>query len=365
MKKFIVSSDVLRRGLKQLAPAINKKSPKPELLNVFMRITKGELEMIASDLELTIFVKIAIETREEFDMLVPFEFVNEIVGLVRSAPVTIGLPSARTFEIVDGDDIYKHSGLCKVEDYPKLPDVPKRTAVELPENFIDILTRSMNTVLKTDGRPDFKHAQLEILKDRGEIITTDGEAMFTHKIELGSQNGEKILISQKFASAVHSMTDAKRIAWTQNQVAIMSDTVTVCATRSEEKFPDLTKILTCNQEANLVLNRSQLVEALKKVCITKLSIKETVFNLKRDQGKIHLETKDPGAGIDIKAAIPGAFLGDTDLIRINSAKLLIMMEQIQTESVRLHIEAHDKKIMITSEDNKDYLGMIAPLKVNQ
>lgn len=369
MKKLIISSDSLRNGVKLVAHAINSKSHLPAINNMLLlRVTKGNLEMIGTDTELTVIAKFAAETPaafEPFDLLVPFDFFRDTVNLIRSAPVTIEHPSVRKARIIEGDNMTNLDSLNKVEEFPKLPSIPKQNSFSLPEDFVELLHKAMITVSKDENiKPVLQKANLEINTKSAKLISTDIEAMYSHTIKATSKEAEQLLFSPRMSSALRDLKGTIEMSYTQKQVAFVADGVTICCTRFEDKFPDVKPLLQVKLEANLVLERSALMMALKKLCLNSMALKATTVYLTREEGKITFETYDKENARMIKASIPGSYIGEIEKLSINPVKLQKMMDQVDTENIRMHIDKAEKAIIITTEDNPDYIGLIMPLKIN-
>lgn len=368
MKKVIVSSDSIRAGMSLMAHAINPKSALPVTRNVLLRVSKGKIQMVATDTELTVIADYPAETpsgTEPFELLIPFDFLKNIVSLIRSAPVMIEHPSARKASIIEGDDVFKLDSLDKLEEFPKLPVIPKQNSLQLPGDFIELLQKAMLTVGKGDVKPALLMANLEIGKKESKLISSDMQTLFSHSIKVASKEPDQILFSSKLAKAVHDMKGAIEIQWTKNQVALSSESVVICCTRSEDMFPNVKMLLQVKEDANLILERSLLITVLKKLCVNSMPIKEATLYLTKDAGKINFETQDLDMSRTIRASIPGSYIGSVEKLSLNPVKLLTMMEQVNTDKIRMHIEAPEKAIMITTEENADYLGLIMPLKINE
>jgi DNA polymerase-3 subunit beta len=80
MKKIIISTDALKPALSKLGQAVNPKSVLPVLLNLYCRVTENQVELIATNLEITIYYRLQCAAKEAFDFLIPFDFLNKIVS---------------------------------------------------------------------------------------------------------------------------------------------------------------------------------------------------------------------------------------------------------------------------------------------
>ena len=85
MKKFIVSSQILKQVLHKLGLAVNTKTVLPVLSNVYIKVTDGQLELITSDLETTIIYRTEAETSGEgFEFLMSYQLLSKITTLSKN-----------------------------------------------------------------------------------------------------------------------------------------------------------------------------------------------------------------------------------------------------------------------------------------
>lgn len=362
MKKFIISSKQLAAALKKLEQAVSKKSVLPVLEDVYLKVRKAEVELITTDLELTIIVTCSGEASHEFEMLIPFEFIKKVCALAGDQPISIEMNGNRG-RIHGENDTYELGSLDKVEDYPKLPQPPQQKFIKMNGTFIEWLGRAKTTVSKDDLRPALQKICLDIKTDHLVMASTDANLIFTHEFPVESKNEDQLLISPKIAKALEGFTETE-IYWSKQHIAFKSNNVTVIATRHEDKFPDY-KVVFHNQDANLILGRQEVINALERACINNNTNKHTVIYLQREKGTIHFESTDLDLNRKILVDIPGSFRGETERTAVNAEKFLALMNQIEFDEIHLSIIAPEKGIQITSESDADYKSLIMPLIVNE
>lgn len=363
MKQFIISTDLLRQAFKKLAQAINKKSTLPILENLYCKVSPGNVILITSDLELTVYCECPCESKDTFQILIPFEFIQKVVALSGSQPLSIQM-NGRTGKIIGEIDEYELGSLEKVEDFPNLPELPKQKFISLNGSFMDWLKKAQMTCGKDDLRPAMTMICLDIFSNAVTLASTDAHFAFTHSFPVESKHEDQLLISTKIAKALDGFASTE-IYWHKQHIAFKSEGVTIIATRHEERFPDY-KAIFPGYEHNLVLDRKAVIEALERACLnTSLSINTTLIYLKKEPGTIHFESIDMDLNRKIKVDIPGSFHGSLDQIAINAEKLLTLMLQVDYSEVRFHLAGSDKAILLTSESDPDYKALLMPLLINQ
>jgi len=362
MKKIIVSSDSLKPVLDRLEQAINPRNSGPTE-NIYFKVAKGEIELITTDGEITIGVRMQAETAGgPFEMLLPFAYLKDIVKLSKSCPISIELTGARKAMILAEEDEYEAT-LTKVDDFPELPSTPKRNLLKLDNDFVGYLGKALLTLYKGDDKPALTKACLDLGKSSTYLVSTDTTCIYKRKINLSSAEDDELLFSPKMYKAIEGLQDIE-LSWTQKLIALKSPNVTVWATRHEGKYVNY-KAAYPKFEKNLPLNKEDFIHALQKSCLTSDQLKHTTLILKSEQGKILLETNDTQLGRKIKARSAGTYTGNVDAVSISAKKMLKSMAQVEGDNIYLHIEDRMQAILISSDDDEDYLGLIMPLKTDQ
>ena len=86
--EFNVSSAELLKGLSDVSRAIPAKSPTPILENFLFVAKDGNLQITASDQELTLRTNIAVDVKEEGSMAVPAHQIMDLIKALPDQPVS-------------------------------------------------------------------------------------------------------------------------------------------------------------------------------------------------------------------------------------------------------------------------------------
>lgn len=362
MKKLIISSDALNKAMKKLGQAVNPKSILPILSNMHCKASKGSLELTTSDTEVTISTRIDAEVQGEFEMLLPFKYVHGIVALLGSQPITIELLSKTKAKLAADKDVFDINSLAKLEDFPQMPTVPKKNVVSLNDGFVELLGKAMLTVIEDDKLPAIQNACLDITPKKATLASTDRYCVFTHTIPLEYKEPERLLFSPKTAKILEGFKELE-VSWTQKQVAIKAGYTTVWITRSDDKFPDYTKVMP-NHAANLYVNKHDLTVALNKACLSSNPYKKAKLFFKKSPDLVHFEVEDPDFDRYIHLSIVGQYSGETESVEVNARKLLTILDQVEGDEIKLHISTASGAILISSKDDEGYLGLLMPIMQN-
>jgi len=365
MKKFIISSDPLKLAVKKLGQAVNEKSVLPALKNIYCKVGKNEVEFFTTDQELTIGYKCEAETggQEPFELLIPFGYLKDILRDMRSVPVTFEHPSTRKLKIVADADEFEQNSLDKLDDFVKLPGFPKKFMMQLEEGFADKLSLALLTCGEDEtNKPALTRALLDINNGSSCIVGADGNYLFRYNLKLAAEEEQQIQFSHKMIKAIEGM-EKPEINITAKNVCIHDGKLTVWGTRFEDKYPNYKSIIP-DYPVTMKVEKGTLASVLRKACISTNTTKQIVLELKKEIGFVSYEADDNDMSRKIHGKFAADYSGKIDNISFNAGKMLTLLDQLVANDVRLHIHAADKAILISSEQDKDYLGFIMPLKIN-
>lgn len=363
MKKFIISSDALKPVLKKLSLAINSKSVLPVLSNIYCIVTKNQVELIATDLELTVSCKVQAEAKESFELLLPFDYINKLVPLFKSSPISVELVDKKRVVITgDGED-YNLNSLGDLKTFPEVPAVPVKNVVKLEEDFVELLSIAMNSVGSDEHRPALSHVCFDMKAKQSFLVSTDTHVLYKHAIKTVAKEPEQLLISAKFAAAIDGLKDIE-LSWTKEKVAVKNGAFTIWSTRFDGKYVDYNTVIPKDVSGNLKINRQDLIEALNKACLNSEPTKQTHLFLKREPGKIHIEYNDMNMERNGHIVVAGEYSGDTEKISIGAKKMLIVLSQIDEDEIAFNISGPTRAVLVETKEDKDYTGLIMPLMIN-
>lgn len=357
MKKIIVTTPNLKPALAKLSQAIHPKSILPVLTNIYCKVTSEKVELIGSDMEITIFYDCECIAKESFEFLLPFEFIAKIVALYKDAPLEIEV--GKTVKIKCNNDVYEIKPSSKIADYPKLPEVKIENIVTLNNDILNCIITAVATTGNT--RPQFSYVLLELAPDLITVASTDGVQMvFSQEFASESQIKQEILLSQKVIKSLSGVDDL--IIWySDKMIALDCGNFRVINTRGEEKFANFRKIFPLENEYNLSANKYSLIDALNKCSLVNDHFKAATVELSANE--IRFIASDDM--VNINAPIEAAYTGTVASTAINYEKLLKLLNQVECIDVQFAIQDGKRAIVITSTEIKGYKGLIMPLNLNK
>ncbi len=357
MQKFKINTEVLSPVLDKLSQAVNQKSFMPATLNLYCKVENGELELTATDTELTIIQKLVCETEgEPFVTLIPFALLHKIAALNKKSDLEF-THLKKGIKITGPIDVYDIKISDKIEDFPKVPEIPKQNSLTADQKFISTMTKAIETCGKDDLR-QFTKVLVELRKEQVTVASSDGAyCVFSYTFkDLASAVEDDLLLTQKFIQSLKGIEELK-LNWNEKVVVVSDDSLTIIMIRPETKYAKWRSIIPEDFTSNVTVNRTELIDALVKCNLSSDEFKTTSVQLK----PIKLKAADKTNGINISVDLPGEYKGEVESLTVNSEKLLRLVKQVDYDLIELAIHDPKRAVLLRSAEDESYLGLIMPL----
>lgn len=355
MKKFIISSTVLAAALKKLSYAIHKNGQLPALGHVLVRASAGQAIFTTSDTEITIHHKLECECKEEFEFLVPFEFLNKIVAFNKACPLVFELKKSLT--ITDETTPYVLKSPMKIEDFPKLQELPKKKAFTINRDILHTLNIALATAGMNPKRPETDFVLMQVKDQKITVASSDNvSVVFSKAFDTEATEPEDLLLSNKIIKVLDG-NDTADVFIQKKVIGFVAGDITIVNTRTEMKYGDFRKIFPADWPANLTINRRDLLEALGKCSISADPGCTTHVDLSADEVKL---LADDGI-YKINPSVKCVYGGEIKNTIVNSDKLTKLLHQVSCSEVSFAIHDSNRQIVISADGDPGYLAMIMPI----
>lgn len=361
MKQITVNTNDLRSAVKRLGQSVNPNSILPAALDIHISVEPDKMIMTTTNLETTVQYTCPVEATEKFVIMLPFEFISKVVGAVTGETIVIEHPSVRRARLQCGDDVFELQGLTKVEEFPKIPAVPKGKGIALPEGFTKVLGNAALTVSTSDTTPALMFILIDIASDKIAVASTDAHFLFEHVSDIPSGEAIQLLVPKNIAKVIEGLEGAI-LYWNKSMVIIAAQDITVWGRLCDQKFPNYKAVIPTEPGEFIQVRKEDIVQAIKKAFISTDAKKLTKLILVGDKESVMLETSDMQLDRVIKSKIPSTpYSGSAEAISFSAKKMLTVLEQVDCESVNIHIRDAHKGMVIRGVGSENQTGLLMPI----
>lgn len=372
--EFRIAKDELIRALSRVQGIVEKRSTNPIIANVLLEASSDGMKVSATDTEVSLIGHYAIECIQPGSLTLGARQLYEIARLVPTDSVSFRLPEGSfLMEISSGKAQFKVLGLSS-DDFPPIHGLEDVDGLEIEAPDLKaIVDKTLFSISSDDTRTGLNGAHAEVVELPGgqsnvRFVSTDG-----HRLSLagrpykGSWNAQRsVLLPKKGLAELRKLVDVGdgpwRVAFSDTQAVFKRGTTAFSMRLLEGDFPDYKQVVPSGWQRRILVQRTHLVQALRRVSIL-ASEKSHPIRFHINDGTLVVTAKQPEAGEareEIEAQVEGSDLE----IGFNARYFLDSLGVMDTDTVGIEIgDSLSPCLVRPGEGDADELFVVMPMRL--
>ncbi len=324
MKISVLQQDLLP-VLQSVSRSVGTRSSLPVLDNLLLATENNRLKVAATNLELGVIKFLPVEVEEQGEITVPAKTLVELVTGVGATKITLS---------TEGDNLNLSSGKFKANingisasEFPVIP-MASEEGITFQRETLALSSQILFASATDEGRPILTGILTHAHDGKLDFVATDGFRLAHRKIDLPDQLTEfKTLIPRRTYEEVLriiSEDDAESVniatSQNQNQIIFTIGQTVVSSRLIEGQFPAWEKIIPTQMVARAVVDRDQLLKAIKLAAVFAKS-EANIVVLKTSENKLALQSSAKELGSQ-ENEVEGQVEGEQLQIAFNSKFLI-------------------------------------------
>lgn len=369
MKLLQISRDALLKPLQVVTGIVEKRHTLPILSNVLLEKKDGQLDLIATDLEIQISTscEAAGSAKEDQSLTVSARKLQDILrSLPEDAEVVLDAQANRV-QLKAGKSRFNLQTL-PAADFPMLGDAGAPLAqVQLSQKALrELLSLAQFAMAQQDIRY-YLNGMLVVLEgDEMKVVATDGHRLSyaSGKVEQAQEKREVILPRKAVLELSRLLADTDEPVNIQiyaGQVRFRFGSVDMVTKLIDGKFPDYTRVIPANYQKHITLTRTELLQALQRAAIlsnekfrgvrwmlTANALRISCTNNEQEEAQEELEVDYSGDALDVG---------------FNITYLLDVLNHVHAERIDCAFGDANSSMLVTLPDNPDYRYVVMPMRI--
>ncbi|MCQ2176452.1 MAG: DNA polymerase III subunit beta [Bacteroidales bacterium] len=371
--EFNVSSAELLKALMDVQKAIPAKTALPILENFLFRLENGQLEITASDQELTLRTTIAVDGEsKDGSIAVPARQIVELLKALPDQPIVIKTAGEGSFECIwnNGNSSLPY---FPASDYPQI----KTTGEDAQQITVpaEVLAEGIGSTIYATADDEMRPAMNGIFFDVAESSTTL-VASDSHKLicyttpEVKAAQAASFILHKKPAGVIKAILDKQgdvEISFDNNNVMFKFGSTLMICRLIVGKYPKYRDVIPQNNANILKIDRIQLLNTVKRVavCANKAS-NHIKFDLK--PGQLEITAQDLGFALAAYEKIACDYNGDSLAIGFKSSFMIEILSNMTCDNVVMKFaDARRAALIVPSEEEEEsekICGILMPIMVS-
>ena len=370
--RFKIKKNVFLKALLSVQGIVEKKHTLPILANVLIEAKSDKIIMTATDLEVGLCSNFNAEILEEGKVTLSAKKLYEIIKELPDSPINFSSKENFWVEIICGKSIFNLVGLSP-EEFPKFPETGNNKALIDKTILNEMIDKTLFSISTDDTKFNLTgiHVRSESEDDKNflKFVSTDGHRLSLIKREQNEIEPEffekgfilprKGIIELK--KNLENMKDSVQISISDNNFTVLDDKMTLIMRMIDGEFPDYKRVIPEIGNNSALINRSELLEALKRISVlSNEKSKGVKCNLKYNF--LELTSSSPELG-DAKEEIEIEYNGDDISIGFNARYIIDILSSIDEDNIILNLKDNISPGRINPENDANYLAVVMPMRL--
>ena len=373
--KFIVSSTLLLKNLQAIIGVINASNTLPILDDFLFELNDNALTITSSDLETTMSVTIDIENAgEPGSIAIPAKILFDTLKTFADIPVSFSInEDSLIVELSAGEGKYKLSG-HKSDEYPRTPSLEDTIYIQLSSS---ILSHAINKTIFATGNDELRLVLsgvfCELSPDDVTFVATDAHKLVRYKrMDAKSENSVSFILPKKPLNLLKNILGSQdipvKVEYNRTNAFFSFQRINLICRLIDGKYPNYDAVIPNDNPNKLTIDRQSLLNSIKRVSIfANQSTHQIRFKLSGKE--LVLSAEDLDFSNEAKERLTCSYEGDDLEIGFNSKFLMEMLNNTETDEVRLEMSAPNRAgiLLPVNNENKDedILMLVMPVMLNK
>jgi DNA polymerase-3 subunit beta len=364
--KFSCDRSVLLKEIAIANEIIALKNAISILSYIYLEATDGYLIIKSTDMKVNFETKVPVQVIETGIVTV---YGDKFYGILNSIP-----DGELEFEQSEGKItirtmVKKARFQLKYTVYDKYPEfgVSAKEFFEIPvREFKDMIMETVFAVSDDETRYFMNGVFFEKAEDKFVMVATDGRRLaYISKPDSGTDDFKGIIIPPKILNIIMKRAgDEGMIALsvTDKSIFIQFGSYKLSSVLIEGQFPNYRRVIPENQENSFIVNRLEMLDALKRVSLlVEQKSHRVYFGLSSGTIAVYCEENEIG---NAREEIPCKYEGAEVSIALNYRYIEDPFKIMKGDEICVKFSEPTKAITITSMPQSDFFHIIMPMQLD-
>ncbi|UOF94315.1 MAG: DNA polymerase III subunit beta [Bacteroides sp.] len=362
--QFQINSDFFYESLKNNNNLIKFNNIYPILENFLIIIENNKLKITSSDGDLYMYTNIIIDNNNNFqcNFVINAKILINTLKTISDQNIFFKIYD-KYIKIQSLTSVYKIS-ISSGSEYPQLPNLDFNKFVNLNINEVkEIINSILLTVAKDELRPSMTGILLETSHEYLNFVSTDGHRLTKLTLKKGSVNNPRSFIIPIKLFNILKYQNKEEINnidlfFNDKFLQIKTSNNTIISKLIDEQFPNYNAVIPSNNDKEIIINKSQILNALKRGFIYSDKINYQI-NFKITKNCIKISSEDQNCLNTYNEILKCDYVKN-DIIEIgfNVKYLIEMINVIDDCNISIKISSNNNAVLLMPSIQKKDMTLI-------
>jgi len=368
--KIIILKNHLKSGLEAISKIGSESSSTtlPILKSFLLETVDNKIKLSMTNLEIAITCYLPAKVIEEGSLVIPFNIFNSIITNLQTE--RINLESEGKYLIIKTDNYQAKIQSTNKSEFPIIPQVATQNFLEFDiPTFKKSISLVINAAQTSEIKPELNGVLFDFQISLLKLAATDSfrlaeKNIFTNQFKSNIEEGFKVIIPLKTIQEVNRILKEDgliNIYFEPNQVLFKNENYEIISRLINGDFPEYQNIIPQSFETEIILNKEEMINAIKLVSSFTDKLNEIKIFIKEGAKNLELSSFNQILG-ENQYLIPAKIKGSAQEIIFNWRFLLDGIKFLDSENIFLGLNSDNKPALIKSPNDTSYFYILMPIK---
>jgi DNA polymerase-3 subunit beta len=365
--KFTCEKNSFAREVSFAQEIIASKNALSIMSNVLLEASEGSLSLKATDIKVSFETVLPVDTAEPGTITVFCDKLSGILSTIPEGDICIEQDESKVVVRPTFKKVRFQLKTISSEKFPELPEAPDESFFAVPANeFKEMISQTIFAVSDDETRYFMNGVFIEKNQDGLVLVATDGRRLSYTKKQFDARipDFKGVIVPPKVLALVlkHAPSEGQiSIAVTEKSIFFRFGAYKISSVLIEGQFPNYRKVIPESQKNKLLLKRTDLLDALKRVSIfVEQKSRRTFFAV--SEGTVVLSSEESDLGT-AREELPCEYSGPEATIALNYRYIEDPLRVMDAENISVEFTEANRAITVSPEPSKDYFHVIMPMQI--
>jgi DNA polymerase III subunit beta len=341
--------------------AVSTRSAVQVLAGIRLSAAGDELELAATDMELSLRATATAAVGSAGAVVVPGKLLSDLARLLPAGEVTLAAQEGSLAVTSGAYSSRLHT--YAADDFPRLPATELSLTALDASALLETIDRVGRSASRDESRPVLTGILVRFEGSSLTMAATDSYRLSMKETQLPEPGPELEAIIPARALAelprLASGSETVGIGVQENHVVFHVDGVWLTTRRIDGQFPNVKQLIPETFETALALQRTELLEVVRRASV--LAQRNTPLRLRFAEGELTVSAQSQDIG-ETRETIPAAYSGEPIEIGFNADFLREGLESVPADEIELKLINPLRPGLITAEGDA-FWYLIMPIRL--
>jgi len=370
--RFIVTSTALLKNLQQISGVISSNTVLSVLEDFLFELKGNSLTLTSTDLETMMRVQLDVnDAQGDGRICIPSKILMDYLKNLPEQPITFNI-SESDLSIEMSSDVGKYRiGGEKADDFPKEPAPGDATSFNMSSMaLLESINKTLFAVSGDTLRPAMTGVYFELAKKGITFVSTDAHRLVRfNRSDVSCPTAEGFVVPKKPLQQLRATLPADdsqlTLSYNSSHLFVTSNRLSMSCRLIDARFPDYKAVIPADNPYKLIINRNDIMSALRRVSIfANKTTNQVVLDIAGNS--LQLSAQDIDFSYEGKETLNCQYSGEDMKIAFNAKLMIEMLANMNSGDIQIELSTPTRAGIVRpveTTENEDELMLLMPLMV--